>query len=279
MKENCLRVSELFPSIQGEGWTTGVPAYFIRLTGCNLSCGFSTKAIIELSKKLKELDKDTYCAGGFDHEYADLYKEGKATWVCDSASVWLRGKEMTNEDIIRKWKTDNNLEWIKDNRMHVIWTGGEPTMPRHQQSIVNFLDYLYDKYEIKPFNEIETNGTIYIKEDLFTKLDQINCSVKLANSGMPKEKRIVPEALDRIMQHDNYWFKFVISTEDDLKEINTDFVDQFNIPAWRILMMPGLDRRENYFERTNFVLEMAKKYGFVGLTRLHVAGWDQLTGV
>ncbi len=27
------------------------------------------------------------------------------------------------------------------------------------------------------------------------------------------------------------------------------------------------------------LLEMAKKYGYVGLTRLHVSAWDKLTGV
>ena len=57
-------------------------------------------------------------------------------------------------------------------------------------------------------------------------LDQINCSVKLANSGMPKNRRISPGALERIMSHDNYWFKFVISTEDCLKEIEEDFLKE-----------------------------------------------------
>ncbi len=27
------------------------------------------------------------------------------------------------------------------------------------------------------------------------------------------------------------------------------------------------------------LLEMAKKYGYIGLTRLHVSAWDKLTGV
>ena len=31
-------VSELFTSIQGEGFHTGTPAHFIRLAGCNLNC-------------------------------------------------------------------------------------------------------------------------------------------------------------------------------------------------------------------------------------------------
>jgi 7-carboxy-7-deazaguanine synthase len=34
------KVAEIFESIQGEGYHAGVPAVFIRLAGCNLSCKF-----------------------------------------------------------------------------------------------------------------------------------------------------------------------------------------------------------------------------------------------
>ena len=114
---------------------------------------------------------------------------------------------------------------------------------------------------------------------MFDQLDQINCSVKLANSGMSKDRRIKPEALNRIMSHPNYWFKFVISTEECVQEIINDFVEPFNIPAKKVLMMPGLDKQENYHERTKFCMEMGKKHGYTGLTRLHVSAWDQTTGV
>jgi organic radical activating enzyme len=139
---------------------------------------------------------------------------------------------------------------------------------------------LYNEYPgAGLFTEIETNGTRVIEDHLFDELDQINCSVKLANSGMKKDIRIYPAALERIMEHNSHWFKFVISKEDDLKEIEEDFVKPFNIDPSRVLMMPGLDKRKDYHERTLFCMEMAKKYGYVGLTRLHVSAWDQTTGV
>ena len=35
-----LRVNETFVSLQGEGFFTGTPAFFLRLSGCNLKCPF-----------------------------------------------------------------------------------------------------------------------------------------------------------------------------------------------------------------------------------------------
>lgn len=249
---DTLNIAEDFYSVQGEGHTTGVPAYFIRLKACNLMCG----------------GKD-----------GSLMKDGKATWWCDTEYVWRKGLEKSFDYLVDRWKQENILEWIKQKRVNLIWTGGEPTIPKNQRAIAGFLDWFAGNHLAYPFNEIETNGTIYMEDALFHKLDQINCSVKLENSGESKKRRINPESIERIMSHDNYWFKFVISTEDCLKEIERDFIEPFNIPCKRVLMMPGLDKQENYHERTKFCMEMGKKYGYTALTRLHVSAWDQTTGV
>ena len=34
------KINEIFYNIQGEGYYTGVPAIFIRFSGCNLNCEF-----------------------------------------------------------------------------------------------------------------------------------------------------------------------------------------------------------------------------------------------
>lgn len=252
---STLDISEDFYSVQCEGDTTGVPAYFIRLRSCNLICG----------------GKD-----------GQLMKEGKATWWCDTEAVWRQGLQKPFEYLVDRWKEENILDWVKQGRVNLIWTGGEPTLPRHQRAIVSFLDWFEQEYseeQLQVYNEIETNGTLYIDDELFSKLHQINCSVKLQNCGMSKDRRIKEVALERIMEHPNYWFKFVISTDECLQEIERDFIKPFNIPVDRVLMMPGLDSQKNFHERTRFCLEMAKKYGYRGLSRLHVSAWDKLTGV
>jgi organic radical activating enzyme len=221
----------------------------------------------------------------------DLELEGKATWTCDSTSQWLwRGEDKDFQYLIDRWKEQGIYEDIKNGTIHIIWTGGEPTIKQHQEAIVNFFDY-WIQYHLgdisnpfKPntldsYNEIETNGTIVIEDELFELLDQINCSPKLSNSGLDAKQRINPDAIKRIMEHSNYQFKFVISTEDDVKEIFRDFIEPFNIPLKNVVCMPGLDSQTDFHERTQFVLEMSKKYRFRGLTRLHISAWDKTLNV
>jgi organic radical activating enzyme len=294
---NKLLISSDFYSVQGEGKSTGVPSYFVRLGICNLTCGMSRKFTNELMKQ-KSLEDGEIFKG-------DLELEGKATWTCDSTSQWLwRGEDKEFQYLIDQWKEQGIYEDIKNGTIHIIWTGGEPTIKGHQDAIVNFRKYWYELvknedfpgvdfgpadrtgYQARhfdkhftPFDEIETNGTIVIEDGLFEILDQINCSPKLTNSGLEAKQRINPDAIRRVMEHSNYQFKFVISTEDDVKEVFRDFIEPFNIPLKNVICMPGLDSQTDFHERTQFVLEMAKKYKFIGMTRLHISAWDRVINV
>jgi organic radical activating enzyme len=273
---NKLLISSDFYSVQGEGISSGVPSYFVRLGICNLTCGMSRKFANQLAKD-KSLEDGEIFEG-------DLHKEGKATWTCDSTSQWLwRGEDKDFQYLIDRWKEQGIYKDILDGTIHIIWTGGEPTIKGHQDAIVNFYNYWVEEpglmEDIDAFNEIETNGTVVIDHPLFCIIDQINCSPKLSNSGMTEKQRINPDAIKRIMEHSNYQFKFVISNEEDVNEMFRDFVEPFNIPLKNVVCMPGLDDAANFEERTQFVLEMAKKYKFRGLTRLHIAAWNKTLNV
>ena len=278
MEKTKLLISSDFYSVQGEGFTTGVPSYFIRLGNCNLTCGMSRLFTNKLMKE-KTLQNGEIFEG-------DLVKEGKATWTCDSTSQWLfRGEPKDFQYIIDRWKEQGIYEDIRSGLIHIIWTGGEPTIKGHQKAIVEFSNY-WNAYDFQnehqgvgAYYEIETNGTIYIDDALFNDLDQINCSPKLSNSGMATRMRVNEKAITSIRKHPNYQFKFVISNEDDIKEMFDDFINAFNIPLTNICCMPGMDSRENFHELTKWVMEMGKKYKFIALSRMHISAYDQTTGV
>jgi organic radical activating enzyme len=277
---NKLLISSDFYSVQGEGISSGIPSYFVRLGVCNLTCGMSRQFANKLMKE-KTLEDGEIFKG-------DLELEGKATWTCDSTSQWLwRGEDKEFQYLIDRWKEQGIYDDILDGTIHIIWTGGEPTIKGHQEAIVNFIEY-WRKWDLEqpgnvedciPYHEIETNGTIVIEDELFSWLSQINCSPKLTNSGLDKKQRINPDAIKRIMQHDSYQFKFVISNEEDVQEIFSDFIVPFSIPLKHVVIMPGMDSQEDFHERTQFSLEMAKKYRLRGLTRLHISGWDKTLNV
>jgi organic radical activating enzyme len=272
---NKLLISSDFYSVQGEGISSGVPSYFVRLGICNLTCGMSRKFANQLAKEQTLEDGEIFVG--------DLHAEGKATWTCDSTSQWLwRGEDKKFQYLIDRWKEQGIYEDILNGNIHIIWTGGEPTIKGHQDAIINFMSYwAVSEHNVigNSFHEIETNGTVYIDDNLFRLIDQINCSPKLSNSGMPEKQRIVPHAIKRIMEHSNYQFKFVISNEEDVKELLRDFVDAYSIPLKNVVCMPGLDDQDDFHERTNFVLELAKKYRFRGLTRLHISAWNKTLNV
>jgi len=271
---NKLLISSDFYSVQGEGISSGVPSYFVRLGICNLTCGMSRAFANNLLKEASLEDGEIF--------KGDLELEGKATWTCDSTSQWLwRGEDKEFQYLIDRWKEQDIYDDILNGNIHIIWTGGEPTIKGHQQSIVNFFKYwlAQEPNLTNVYNEIETNGTIVIDPGLFWTLHQINCSPKLSNSGLDAKQRINEAAIKRVMQHKNYQFKFVISNEEDVLELFRDFVVPFSIPLKNVVCMPGLDDVANFEERTQFVLEMAKKYKFRGLTRLHIAAWNKTLNV
>ena len=270
-----LLISSDFYSVQGEGISSGVPSYFVRLGICNLTCGMSRQFANQLAKEQTLEDGEIFVG--------DLQAEGKATWTCDSTSQWLwRGVDQEFDYLINRWKEEGVYDDILNGIVHIIWTGGEPTIKGHQQAIVNFTNYWLQRHldnTVSPFYEIETNGTVTIDEPLFKMLDQINCSPKLSNSGLNANQRINEVAIKRIMEHKNYQFKFVISNEEDVQELFRDFVVPFSIPLKNVVCMPGLDDVKDFEERTQFCLEMAKKYRFRGLTRLHIAAWNKTLNV
>lgn len=254
-----MNVSEVFYSIQGEGVSQGTPSVFVRVSGCNMICGGPN---------------------------ASLLKKGHATWWCDSEPVWRHGTEVSNEDLLQHIIQQGQAEGVSllqgllDGTIHFVWTGGEPTMERNRCTITSFLEFLSTAYPgTRSYHELETNGTIPCPDGFYDRIDQINCSPKLANSGMKAVVRIVPEAIAQIDGHRNSWFKFVISAEADIREIEETYLAPFNIAKRKVVLMPAVNNLEDLPGATRFLYETCKKYGYRGVTRGHILAWNKTTGV
>lgn len=237
-----LAVSEVFYSIQGEGKTTGFPAVFVRLAGCNLMCGG------------KGTEKDGKLHDG-------------ATWRCDSIEVWIKGKSKPYAEIL----PIECQEAIR-NGANIIITGGEPML--QQKNIVGFIEYITQELNNFPFFEIETNGTIMPTDEMLNFVDQWNVSPKLANSGMPLEDRINEEVLTKLSKY-NTQFKFVVSSKQDWEEIKAIN----GIDKSLITLMPAGSNQEELKETKELVAELCKE-NYLRLTnRLHIDIWNKKTGV
>jgi 7-carboxy-7-deazaguanine synthase len=217
-----LKVSELFYSIQGEGKYIGVPSVFLRTFGCNFTCGgFGMKSGEQSTERdTIAIKAETYT----DYKSLPLVSTG-----CDSYASWdPRFKHlspMLSTDTIANSIVDilPRGRWYDE---HLVITGGEPLLG-WQRSYPDLLSH--DKMKSLQELTFETNGTQLITKDFGNYLtewrrnrikDAITFSVspKLSISGEKWEDAICPEVISQYKQYGNVYLKFVVATEDDVKE-------------------------------------------------------------
>ncbi len=193
------------------------------------------------------------------------------TWVCDTIEVWKKGRSRYFDQVL-------NIShiYMLSNGAHLIITGGEPLM--QESSIVDFLNWFREMYKFTPIIEIETNGTIIPGKILLDKVDYWNVSPKLANSGMPYNRRVNEAACTTIQTFGrNKIFKFVVSKAEDLA---FDISDEYGfINRENIMLMPAGDSVESLAEVRVVVVEICKGYGYRFSDRLHISLWNKKTGV
>ena len=252
MKEQKIAVSEYFYSLQGEGRTMGIPAIFLRLTGCNLICG------------------------GYGAEDDGILRDG-ATWICDTMQVWMQGTTYTFEALMPILNEATDFVNRLKNGVHLVITGGEPLL--QQKRIVAFLEFLEREYGLNPIIEIETNATIIPLPALDARVSYWNTSPKLFNSGMPENKRLLPDVLQWFKANKNTMFKFVIRCEEDWQEIKNAWLENDLIDKNKIVLMPAASSLEELLQVNKLVAEICIREQIRMSTRLHVEIWNQLTGV
>lgn len=190
---------------------------------------------------------------------------------CDSKYTWdWRNHDRTKE--VHEMDNDVLLEKLKEATAVVV-SGGEPLL--QQRALLTLLGGLKKK---NCWIEIETNGTISPAPVLLALVDQINCSPKLSNSGDSFERRVKSQALRTLSASPKVYFKFVISSEQDVKEV-MGYVEMFGIKPHHVYLMPLGKTREELQMTTSLTRELAHRYSFVFSSRLHIELWGQKRGV
>jgi 7-carboxy-7-deazaguanine synthase len=238
---NSLKVSEYFYSIQGEGKSAGAPSIFIRLTACNLLC--------------------------------------EGSWVCDTIDVWRKGNRMSFADIVDA--IPNFYEILEDGG-HLIFTGGEPLL--QQQSIYLFLhEIFFHQSRPHPYVEIETNATIKPTSFLLGVINQWNLSPKLSTSGTKLYDRydeLVLDWFDKNINPVDIQWKFVVAKiEDDWNEIQSQFIDKFQIKNRNIVLMPAASTIDDLDKMSIKVANLCMKKRVWFGNRLQIQLWNMTTGV
>ncbi|MDP9018705.1 MAG: 7-carboxy-7-deazaguanine synthase QueE [Candidatus Eremiobacteraeota bacterium] len=147
-----LQINEIFYSLQGEGSYSGVPAVFVRLAGCNLSCDFcdtdyslksfaSIEQIVEAVRRLGGECPMVILTGGEPLAQAEtlplidaLARDGRRVHIESNGTiltdlphnVWLTvsPKERLTDGMAKR---ANEAKLIVDQRVPLEWLSRFPT--------------------------------------------------------------------------------------------------------------------------------------------------------
>jgi 7-carboxy-7-deazaguanine synthase len=195
---------------------------------------------------------------------------------CDTREVWRQGNQYTVLELVKLWEKEGVIKRLRDGQ-HLILTGGSPL--KQQDGLTALIRTIEERYNFLPYIEIENECMLMPNQFMIGVVKVWNNSPKLKNSSMRKELRFKPHILKKLSSLKNSWFKFVLTSEKDWKEIKNNFLDSKYIRKEQVVLMPeGITRKElqkNY----EFVVKLACKHNVRMTDRLQVTIWDKTTGV
>ncbi len=140
-----LKVSEVFYSLQGEGARAGESSIFVRLTGCDLACGFCDTEF-ESGKELSLTELESEMNAAMIRACGKMLGDGSAYWI-----VWTGGEptlQLTPE-IVAWFKSRGYKQAIETNGNHPVpagldWVACSPKVAEHvlAKSFPNGVDEL-----------------------------------------------------------------------------------------------------------------------------------------
>jgi organic radical activating enzyme len=271
-----IKVSELFYSVQGEGRYTGVPSIFLRTFGCNFQCQGFGMPKGELSTEAEEVARIHKGIQAFArYEDLPLVHSG-----CDSYASWHPAFKDLSPVIDSNSLVDSIINLLPKNEWrseHLVITGGEPLLAGWQRAYPDLLSH--PKMQLLYNLTFETNGTQELTTEFAEFLEKwsdnreitFSVSAKLSCSGHTNSEAIKPEIVSQYEKYGHTYLKFVVATEDDVKEV-LDVVPLYRAAGFcgPVYLMPVGGTVETFNLTNKQVAELALKYGLRYSDRLHV---------
>jgi len=154
---------------------------------------------------------------------------------------------------------------------HVVITGGEPLLATD-------IEKLADQLRAKGAHiTIETAATLFKP----VACDLISMSPKLAHSTpwrrakgkfakMHESRRVNLDVIQQFIDRYNYQLKFVVDDRNDFTEIQALLGKLANVERSRVLIMAQGKTSRELRNKTKWIIELCKDYGFGYTPRLHI---------
>jgi 7-carboxy-7-deazaguanine synthase len=277
-----MRIAEIFRSLQGEGRLTGVDSLFVRLSGCNLRCGFCDTPYASWSPEGEDLSVDeildrVQVLSQLQATASDDGIQGSAFRVQNSASINLHSPQ-------------NAALQPAAFTKHVVLTGGEPML---------FAELIPLSAALRNAGwhiTIETSGTLYLP----VTCDLMSISPKLSNStpgattnlrsvpGLSSSAvypqaqrdprwiqrheagRDIPHVINRLIAEYDYQIKFVVDNPADCQEAELYLAAMPQIDRSRVMLMPQGNDPAELAVKNQWLEPYCVQHGLLFCPRRHV---------
>ena len=197
----------------------------------------------------------------------------RCVWCDTPYTSWSPdGKEMSLDEILHAIKS-----YPLD---HVVLTGGEPLLSHEIEELSVTLK------TAGAHLTIETAATIFKP----VSCDLVSMSPKLSNStpwqkqngrfaAMHDQHRLNYNVVQQFIDSYDYQLKFVVDREQDFAEVR-QIVDALkNVDISRVLIMAQARNRRQLHQKSRWIVELCKKFGYGYSPRLHIELYGNRRGV
>ena len=141
-----LKISEIFFSLQGEGPLIGVPTYFVRLFGCNLSCSWCDTPY---AKEGSNYEKK---------EISEILLQWKRNYAFTPYVTITGGEPLLQEETLELIKT-----FLLEGAILVLETNGSLSIKNIPEEVIVIMDLKTPSSGMERFNNLE--NLQFLKKD------------------------------------------------------------------------------------------------------------------